>query len=80
VTNYDHEMRVNERDRVIREKYELALNFIDLFEPTYYMPFEGEYALAGDLADLNEYTANPPRAEVQSFFERHTTTTTSGSS
>jgi len=72
VTNYDHETRVNERDRVIREKYELALNFIDLFEPTYYMPFAGEYVLAGDLADLNEYTANPPRAEAQSFFERRT--------
>lgn len=72
VTNYTHEEMIAERDRVIREKHELALNFIDLFEPNYYMPFAGEYVLAGDLADLNEYTANPPRIEAKRFFDEHT--------
>lgn len=72
VTNYDHEKKIEERDRVIREKHELALNFIELFEPTYYMPFAGEYVLAGDLAELNEYTANPPRKDAEAFFEAHT--------
>ncbi|MFC7138115.1 hypothetical protein ACFQRB_19835 [Halobaculum litoreum] len=59
VTNYDHEHKIAERDRVIQEKFELALNFIDLFDPSYYLPFAGEYVLAGDLAHLNQYTANP---------------------
>ena len=72
VTNYTHEEMIAERDRVIQEKHELALNFIDLFEPDYYMPFAGEYVLAGDLADLNEYTANPPRIEAKRFFDEHT--------
>ncbi|NHN59435.1 MBL fold metallo-hydrolase [Halorussus rarus] len=71
VTNYTHEEKLRERDRVIQEKHELALNFLDLFEPDYYMPFAGEYVLAGDLADLNEYTANPPREKAKAFFEAH---------
>ncbi|GEM_PF-309756 len=68
VTNYSHEKLLEERDAVIREKHELALNFIELFEPNYYMPFAGEYVLTGKLAHLNEYTANPPREHVQDFF------------
>ncbi|WIV66865.1 MBL fold metallo-hydrolase [Natrialbaceae archaeon AArc-T1-2] len=69
VTNYDHERKVRERERVIREKHELALEFLDIFEPDYYMPFAGEYLLAGSLAHLNEYTANPPRQRALEFFE-----------
>ncbi|MDZ5810220.1 MBL fold metallo-hydrolase [Halorubrum sp. AD140] len=71
VTNYDRERKLAERDRVIREKHELALNFLDVFDPSYYMPFAGEYVLAGDLAELNEYTANPPREEAREFFREH---------
>ena len=71
MVDYGHEEKIRERDRVIREKHELALNFIDLFEPDYYLPFAGEYVLAGKLAHLNEYTANPPRAQAADFFETH---------
>jgi UDP-MurNAc hydroxylase len=72
VANYRHGKKLEERDRVIQEKHELALNFVELFEPEYYMPFAGEYVLAGDLADLNQYTANPPRAKAKAFFDEHT--------
>ena len=71
VTNYTPARKRAERDRVIREKHDLALAFIDLFEPDYYMPFAGEYLLAGSLAHLNEFTANPPRADAEAFFHRH---------
>ncbi len=71
VTNYDHETKLHERDRVIREKHELALEFIDIFEPDYYMPFAGEYVLAGNLAHLNQYTANPPRERAYEFFRQN---------
>jgi UDP-MurNAc hydroxylase len=74
VTNYSHEKKIRERDRVIREKHELALNFIDVFEPDYYMPFAGEYVLAGSLAHLNQYTANPPREDALEFFRSHVDT------
>ena len=47
----------------------MATEFIDLFEPDYYMPFAGEYVLAGSLSSLNEYTANPPRAAAKEWFE-----------
>ncbi|QLK27799.1 MBL fold metallo-hydrolase [Natrinema zhouii] len=68
VTNYSHEKKIRERDRVIREKHERAIDFLHIFEPNYYMPFAGEYVLTGDLAHLNEYTANPPREEALEFF------------
>jgi len=71
MVDYSHEEKLAERDRVIREKHELAVNFVELFEPDYYLPFAGEYVLAGDLAHLNQYTANPPREQAAAFFEEH---------
>lgn len=71
MTQYDHDEMISERDRVIQEKQELALNFIDLFKPDYYLPFAGEYALTGHLAHLDQYTANPPRSEARAFFLDH---------
>lgn len=69
--DYTHEEKLEAKRRVIREKHELATEFIDLFDPDYYMPFAGEYVLAGSLAGLNEYTANPPREAARQWFERH---------
>ncbi|WP_416839111.1 MBL fold metallo-hydrolase [Haloferax sp. DFSO52] len=68
---YSHEQKLAERARVIQEKYELALSFIDLFEPDYYLPFAGEYVLSGSIAQLSQYTANPPRHEARAFFLEH---------
>ncbi len=69
--DYTHEEKLEARDEVILEKHELATQFVDLLEPDYYLPFAGEYVLAGELADLNEYTANPPRIEAYEWFERN---------
>ncbi|MFW5934271.1 MAG: MBL fold metallo-hydrolase [Halolamina sp.] len=69
--DYSHEEKLQARDAVIREKHELATQFVDLLEPDYYLPFAGEYVLAGGLAPLNQYTANPPRVEAYDWFERH---------
>lgn len=71
MTDYSHEEKLEARQDVILEKHELATEFIDLMEPDYYMPFAGEYVLAGDLSPLNEYTANPPRAAALEWFESH---------
>lgn len=68
MVEYSHERKLREAHRVIREKYEYAMQFIDLLDPDFYMPFAGEYVLAGRLADLNPYTANPPRAEAKAYF------------
>ncbi|WP_144905472.1 MBL fold metallo-hydrolase [Halobellus captivus] len=67
--DYSHEEKLQARRDVILEKHELATEFIDLFDPEYYMPFAGEYVLAGRLAPLNQYTANPPRIEALEWFE-----------
>jgi UDP-MurNAc hydroxylase len=69
--DYSHEEKLEARDRIILEKHELATQFVDLLEPAYYLPFAGEYVLAGDLATLNQYTANPPRIEAYEWFERN---------
>jgi UDP-MurNAc hydroxylase len=69
--DYTHEEKLQARDEVILEKHRMATEFIDLFDPDYYMPFAGEYVLAGGLAPLNRYTANPPRIEALEWFERH---------
>lgn len=66
--DYSHEEKVEASREVILEKHELAERFVDLFEPEYYMPFAGEYVLAGSLAHLNEYTANPPREQAYDYF------------
>jgi len=67
--DYTHEEKLRAKREVILEKHELATEFIDLFDPDYYLPFAGEYVLAGDLAPLNQYTANPPRIEALEWFE-----------
>ena len=69
--DYSHEEKLEAREQVIMEKHELATQFVDLLEPAYYLPFAGEYVLAGDLATLNQYTANPPRIEAYEWFERN---------
>jgi UDP-MurNAc hydroxylase len=69
--DYSHEEKIEARDAVIEEKHELATEFVDLMEPDYYLPFAGEYVLTGDLAGLNEYTANPPRIEAYEWFQEH---------
>ena len=69
--DYTHEEKLEAREEVILEKHELATEFIEIFDPDYYMPFAGEYVLAGDLAPLNQYTANPPRIEALRWFEDH---------
>jgi UDP-MurNAc hydroxylase len=69
--DYSHEEKLEARDEVILEKHDLATQFVDLLEPDYYLPFAGEYVLAGDLAGLNEYTANPPRIDAYEWFEQN---------
>jgi UDP-MurNAc hydroxylase len=69
--DYSHEEKIEARGAVIWEKHELATEFVDLMEPDYYLPFAGEYVLTGDLAGLNEYTANPPRIEAYDWFQRN---------
>jgi len=69
--DYTHEEKLEARDEVVLEKHELATQFVDLMEPDYYLPFAGEYVLAGDLADLNDYTANPPRVEALEWFRQN---------
>lgn len=66
--DYTHEEKLSASREVILEKHRLAERFVDLFEPEYYMPFAGEYVLAGSLAHLNEYTANPPREQAYDYF------------
>ncbi len=69
--DYTHEEKLEAKRDVILEKHELATEFINLLEPEYYMPFAGEYVLSGKLVGLNEYTANPPRAEALEWFENN---------
>ncbi|RLM54030.1 MBL fold metallo-hydrolase [Halobellus sp. Atlit-31R] len=72
--DYTHAEKMEAKQEVILEKHELATEFIELFEPDYYMPFAGEYVLAGRLTPLNQYTANPPRVEALEWFRSHVDT------
>lgn len=63
--DYTHEEKIAERDRVIDEKLEYAEKFVKLLEPDYYLPFAGQYFLAGRLAHLNRYTAIPERRHAR---------------
>ncbi len=68
MVDYTHEEKRLAREKVILEKYMLAEEFLELFDPEYYMPFAGEYVLAGNLSHLNQYTANPPRYQAYEYF------------
>lgn len=63
--DYTHEEKIEARDEVIEEKLRYAEKFVELLEPDYYMPFAGQYFLAGRLAHLNRYTAIPERRHAR---------------
>lgn len=69
--DYTHKEKIDAKNEVILEKQRLAKEFIKLFDTDYYMPFAGEYVLAGSLAGLNQYTANPPRIQAYNYFTQN---------
>lgn len=68
MTDYTHKEKIEAKQDVILEKQRLAKEFINIFDTDYYMPFAGEYTLAGSLSGLNRYTANPPRIQAYNYF------------
>lgn len=48
------------------QKLETTKEFINLFEPRYYIPFAGRYTLSGKFTDLNPYRGEP---ELEYAFE-----------
>jgi len=71
MTDYTHEQKIEAKQEVILEKQRKAKEFVKFFDADYYMPFAGEYVLAGKLAGLNKYTANPPRIQAYNYFTQN---------
>ena len=47
--------KIREKERMQQDFLKKAENYVNLFEPNYFMPFAGRYTLAGKLAPLNYY-------------------------
>ena len=47
--------KIREKERMQQDFLKKAENYVNLFEPDYFMPFAGRYTLAGKLAPLNDY-------------------------
>tara|TARA_B100001105_G_scaffold227230_1_gene197663 strand:+ start:181 stop:1524 length:1344 start_codon:yes stop_codon:yes gene_type:complete len=47
--------KIREKERMQQDFLKKAENYVNLFEPNYFMPFAGRYTLAGKLAPLNDY-------------------------
>ena len=47
--------KIKEKELLQQNFLKQAENYVNLFEPNYFMPFAGRYTLAGKLAPLNDY-------------------------
>ena len=57
--DFDNEEMDKESSIKQEQKLETTKNFIDLFEPEYYIPFAGRYTLTGKFSHLNEFRGEP---------------------
>ncbi|RZD47129.1 MAG: Zn-dependent hydrolase [Thaumarchaeota archaeon] len=53
--NLTKDKKLEEKKRLQQEFLEKAENYVNLFQPKFFMPFAGRYVLAGKLAILNDY-------------------------
>lgn len=67
--NLTHEEKIAARDKKTSDFLGMGINYANLFEPEYLMPYAGEYVLGGHLTDLNQYLAAPERHEAKTFYE-----------
>ncbi|WP_232688816.1 MBL fold metallo-hydrolase [Halobacterium zhouii] len=67
--DYPEEQLRAEQADVIEEMYQDAEAFVNVLEPDYFMPFAGDYTLAGKYAWRNDYLAVPERHEARDHFE-----------
>ncbi len=62
----EEEEKIKESLKKQEQKLETAKQYIDLFEPRYYIPFAGRYTLTGKYTNLNLYRGEP---ELEYAFE-----------
>lgn len=67
--DYSHDRLLEAAEERRLQSLESAVGFLELFEPTYHVPFAGSYALAGNLAPLDRYVARSLRSEAKEYFD-----------
>ena len=60
--------KIREKERMQQDFLKKAENYVNLFEPDYFMPFAGRYTLAGKLAPLNDYRGVTELDDAFSYF------------
>ncbi len=71
---YPHcfDMDENEKKIAIKNKkekmFKFGKNYVELFEPKYFMPFAGRYTLAGNLSAYNYSRGEPELEEAMEYF------------
>ena len=60
--------KIREKERMQQDFLKKAENYVNLFEPNYFMPFAGRYTLAGKLAPLNDYRGVTELDDAFSYF------------
>jgi UDP-MurNAc hydroxylase len=58
--------KIEQANLKAKKKLETAKNYVELFEPSFYLPFAGRYTLVGKNVVLNQYRGEP---ELEDAFE-----------
>lgn len=64
--NLPEDEKIKQAELKAKKKLETTKNYIELFEPKFYLPFAGRYTLSGKNVVLNKYRGEP---ELEDAFE-----------
>jgi UDP-MurNAc hydroxylase len=68
--NLDKNQKITEGNKKKEKFLNNALNFINIFNPDYVIPFAGQYELSGKLSKLNEIRGVPNLIEAKTFLNK----------
>lgn len=66
----DHDQLVSENERMKTRIFGMAMGYIDVLKPRYYMPFAGEYTISGKHAKYQKVTGEAELHEAVSYMSQ----------
>jgi len=67
--NYSNEEKLLQASHKSQKFLDMGLQYLNLCEPKYYLPFAGGYTLCGSLTDLNNFRGNPDAKTAFEYYK-----------